>query len=154
MRVHHAPVAVLLAEHHGRAADEFLSAIMDVGGRRLLPRPLPSGAAMAPDHGHVLGDDSSEVERSPIARLHVLAIELPQPKPVIASVVGMAIEVEEHRLRCLAPDAIELLPVEARIGVDILRVQLQQLLAIALRAADQIPLGHFILPPSSVLLSD
>src|SRR5262245_13779450 len=42
MRVHHPPLAVLFAEHHGRARDELLVAVVDVLGRRLLAGPLPS----------------------------------------------------------------------------------------------------------------
>src|SRR6516165_4139116 len=108
MRVHHVPLAV----------------VVDALRRRLLAGPVAPGAAMAPDHGHVAGDDAAEVERRPVARLHVLSVELPEPEPVVASPVGVTVEIEEHRLGRLAPDRIELFPIEAGIGVDVIVVQL------------------------------
>src|SRR6516165_3350613 len=148
MRVHHVPLAVFLAEHHGRAGDEFLAVVVDALRRRLLAGPVAPGAAMAPDHGHVAGDDAAEVERRPVARLHVLSVELPEPEPVVASPVGVTVEIEEHRLGRLAPDRIELFPIEAGIGVDVIVVQLEQLLAIALRTAHEIGFGHSFPAPA------
>src|SRR5712691_5911161 len=145
MCMHHAPIATFLAKHHGRAGDEFVAAVMDVLRWRLLAGPIAPGAAMAPDHGHVAGNDPADVEWRPVARLHVSSIELPELEPVVASLIGMPIEIEEHRLRRLAPDRIELLPIESGVRIDIVRVQFQELLAIALRASDEIWLGHFLL---------
>src|SRR5262249_5758040 len=84
-RVHAAPAAGFLAEHHGRAGDELIAAVVDFLGRRRGAGPIAPGAAMAPDHRHVVGHDAAEVERRPIARLHVLPVEFPQPEPMLAS---------------------------------------------------------------------
>jgi hypothetical protein len=48
------------------------------------------------------------------------------------------VEVEEHCLQRLAPDRRELLPIEARIGVDVVGVQFEDALAIARGAADEV----------------
>src|SRR5258707_649369 len=79
MRVHDAPVARLLAEHHGRAGDELLAAVMDVLRRRRRAGPLALGAAMAPDDRHLVGNDAAAIERRPITRRDVLSVEFPQP---------------------------------------------------------------------------
>src|SRR5262245_53654544 len=142
MRVHDAPAADFLAEHHGRAGDELIAAVVDVLGRRRGAGPIAFGAAMAPDHRHVVGHDAAEVERRPVARLHVLPVEFPQPEPMFTSVVGVPVEVEEHRLGRRAPDRLELLPIEAGIGVDVVGVQLQDLLAVALGTADEVGFRH------------
>src|SRR6516162_4907606 len=144
MRVHDAPAAGFLAEHHGRAGDELFAAVVDVLGRRRRAGPMAFGAAMAPNHRHVFGHDAAEVERRPVARLHVLSVEFPQPDPMLAPFVGVPIEVEEHRLGRRAPDRLELSPIEAGVGVDVVGVQLQDLLAVALGAADEIGLRHFL----------
>src|SRR5262245_62755116 len=81
MRMHDAPAAGFLAEHHGRAGDELVAAVMDVLGRRRRAGPMALGAAMAPDHRHVVGHDAAKVERCPVARLHVLPVEFPQLEP-------------------------------------------------------------------------
>src|SRR6202023_2899025 len=81
--VHDAPAAGFLAEHHGRAADELVAAVVDILGRRRRARPMAFGAAMTPDHGDVVGHDAAEVERGPVARLHVLSVEFPQPDPML-----------------------------------------------------------------------
>src|SRR6185436_16123333 len=91
MRVHHPPLAVLLAEHHGRARDELLVAVIDVLGRWLRAGPLPPCVAMAPHHREVAGHHATDVERRPIGRRHVLAVEFPEPRPVVAGVVGVAV---------------------------------------------------------------
>src|SRR5215813_11014660 len=144
MRVHDAPAAGFLAEHHGRAGDELVAAVVDVLGRRRRAGPIAFGAAMAPNHRHVVGHDAAEVERRPVTRLHVLPVEFPQPEPMLASVVGVPIEVEEHRLGRRAPDRLELLPIEAGVGVDVVGVHLQDLLAVALGTADEIGFRHFL----------
>src|SRR5262249_55709345 len=95
MRVHHPPIAALLAEHHGRAGDELVAGVMDVLRRRLLADPVAPRAAVAPDHGHIVGHYAADVEWRPVAGLHILAVELPETEPVIASRVGVAVEVEE-----------------------------------------------------------
>src|SRR4051812_22412800 len=59
MRVHDAPLAGLLAEHHGGAGDEFIAAVMDILRRRLLAGPVAPGATMAPDHRHLVGHDTA-----------------------------------------------------------------------------------------------
>src|SRR5262245_19229739 len=147
MCVHHPPIAILLAEHHGRAGDELIARVVDVLRRRLLADPVAAGTAVAPDHGHVVGHHTADVERGPVARLHVLPIELPESEPVVASLVGVAVEVEEPRLRRLAPDRIEHLPIEAGIGVDVIGMQLENLLAVLFRAADEISFRHLLPAP-------
>jgi hypothetical protein len=97
---------------------------------------------MAPDDRQVIGDDAADIERGPVARRHVLPIELPQPKPMVATPVGVTVEIEEQRLGRLAPDRLELLPIETRIRVDIIGVQFQDLFAVALGTADEIGIGH------------
>src|SRR5262245_53382881 len=144
VRVHHPPIAALLAEYHGRSGDELVAGVMDVLRRRLLADPVAPGAAMAPHHGHVVGHDAADIERGPVARLHVLPVELPETEPVIAPPVGMAVEIEEQRLGRLAPDRIEHLPIKARIGVDVVRVNFENSLAVLLRAADEISFGHLL----------
>ena len=61
---------------------------------------------------------------------------------MLAAPVGMTVEIEEQRLGRLAPDRLELLPIETEIGVDIIGVQFQDLFAVALGTADEIGLGH------------
>src|SRR6266851_5582855 len=142
MHMHDPPIAVFLAEYHGRARDELVAAVVDVFRRRLLPGPIAPGAAMAPYHRHVVGHDAADIERRPVARLHVLPVIFPEPEPMLASFVGVAVEVEEPRLRRAAPDRIELLPVEAGVGVEVILVQLEDFLPIALRAADETGFRH------------
>src|SRR5215831_15396962 len=142
MCVDNAPTAGFLAKRHGGAGDELLAAVMNVLGRRHLSSPLAFGAAMTPDDRHVIGDDAADIERRPVTRRHVLPIEFPQPQPMLAALVGVAIEVEEGRFGRSAPDRLKLLPIEAGIGVDILGVQLEDLLAVVLGPADEIGLRH------------
>ncbi len=61
---------------------------------------------------------------------------------MLAAFVGMAVEVEEQRLGRLAPDRLELLPIEAGIGVDVVGMQLEDALAIARGAADEVRFRH------------
>src|ERR1700738_2937251 len=143
MRVHDVPFVRLLAEHHGRAGDEFIPAIVDVLRRRLRAGPIAPCAAVTPDNGEIGGDNAADVEGRPVARLYVLLVEFPQPKPMLAAVIGVPIEIEEGGFRRLAPERVELFPIEARIRIDIGLMQLDELRAIALRAADEICLGHF-----------
>src|SRR4029434_2940844 len=77
MGMHHAPLPLLLTEHHAGARDECRVVVVEVARRRLCAGPLPTGVAMAPHHGEIAGDDATDVEWRPIARLHVLPIELP-----------------------------------------------------------------------------
>src|SRR6516165_8147540 len=142
MRVYDAPFARFLAKHHGRTADEFIPAIVDVLRRRFLTGPIAPGAAVTPDHRKIVGDQAADIERRPVARRHVLAVELPQPEPMLAAVIGVAIEIEKGGLRRLAPERIELFTIEAQIRVDIGFMQLDELRAITLRAADEICLRH------------
>src|SRR5438105_7483964 len=142
MRVHDAPFAGFLAKDHGRAGDELLATVMDVLRRRRHAGPFAVGAAMAPDDRHLVGDNAADVERRPIARRHVLSVEFPQPKPMLAAVIGVAVQVEEHRLGRPAPDRLELLPIEAGIGVDVVGVQIEDPLAVMRGAADEIGLRH------------
>src|SRR3954462_8216053 len=67
IRVHDAPLAVLLAEHHGGAGDEFVAAVMDLLRGRPLPGPVAPGGTMAPDHPHLMGPDPADIERRPVA---------------------------------------------------------------------------------------
>src|SRR5438094_9699894 len=142
MRVHDAPIAAFIAKDHGRAGDELLAPVMDVLWRRRRAGPFALRAAMAPDDCHLVADNTADVERRPIARCHVLSVELPQPKPILAAFIGVAVQVEEHRLGRPAPDRLELLPIEAVNGVDLVGVQLEDPLAVARGAADEIGLRH------------
>ncbi len=119
MRVHHAPCAVLLAERHGRARDELGVVVVDVLRRRLLAGPLPPRLAMAPHHRELAGDYAADVERRPVGRQHLLAVELPQPDPVLAAAVSVPVQIEERRLGGRAEQRLQVLPVEPRIDVDV-----------------------------------
>src|SRR6516164_4890323 len=120
---------------------------MDVFRWRLATRPFAFGAPMAPEHRHVVGYDATEIERCPVARANVLLVKLPQPYPMIATTIGVAVKIEEHRLGCRAPDRGELPPIETGIGIDVIRVKLEDLLTITLRSTDQIVVGHGLLAP-------
>src|SRR3954468_5418955 len=85
MRVHDAPLAGLLAEHHGGAGDEFVAAVMDILRRRLLAGPVALGATMGPAPAHRVEHPPADIERRPVARVHILSVELPQPEPVVSS---------------------------------------------------------------------
>jgi hypothetical protein len=63
---------------------------------------------------------------------------------MLAPLVGVPIEVEEHRLGRRAPDRLELVPIEAGVRLDVVVVQFQDLLSVALGAADKIGLRHFL----------
>src|SRR5438093_5249830 len=106
MGMHHAPLPSLLAEHHAGAREECRVVVVDVARRRLCAGPLPTGVAMAPHHGEIAGDDATDVAWRPIARLHVLTVELPQTRPVCAAVVGVAVEIEKCRLGRRAEDRL------------------------------------------------
>src|SRR5262245_52794406 len=95
MRMHPAPLPLLLAEHHAGARDELRVVVVEVARRRLRAGPLSAGVTMAPYDGEIAGNDATDIERRPIARLHVLTVELLQLRPVVAAVVGVAIEVEK-----------------------------------------------------------
>src|SRR3954466_10614998 len=69
MRVHHAPLAGLLAEHHGGAGDEFVAAVMDILRRRVVAGPVAPGATMAPPPRHLVGYAPADIERRPVARV-------------------------------------------------------------------------------------
>src|SRR5438477_11384137 len=103
---------------------------MDIQSRQRRAGPLALGAAMAPDDRHLVGNDAADIERRPITRRDVFSVEFPQPKPMLAALVGVAVEVEEQRLGRLAPDRLELLPIEAGVGVEIVGMQLEDALAI------------------------
>src|SRR5580704_11017924 len=128
MRVDDPPVARLLAECHGRTRDEILT----VGPRwtGLITEPFGAGVALAPDHREIAVDDAADIERSPIAAHDIILVVLPQPRPLLAALVGMAIEVEEHGLRRAAPDFLQLLPIEAGVGIEVLVHALEQAAAI------------------------
>ena len=97
---------------------------------------------MAPDHCEVVGHDPADVEWGPIAAGDVLLIELPQPGPLLAALVGMAVQVEEDTLRCAAPEVRQLLPVEPGIDFEIFVQALEQAPAVARGAANQLVLVH------------
>src|SRR5947208_1458270 len=111
-------------------------ALAGAGLREMRVHDAPIVGFLAKDHGR------AGVERRPIARRHVLSVEFPQPKPMLAAFIGVAVQVEEHRLGRLAPDRLEFLPIEAGIGVDVVGVQLEDPLAVARGAADEIGLRH------------
>ncbi len=73
-----------------------------------------------------------------IAGLHVLHVELPQSGPVLAALVGVAIEVEIGRLWRCAEDRIQIFPVEPRIHIDVLLMQPEDLLPVLVGAANQL----------------
>src|SRR6202162_4760347 len=109
MHVHDAPIALLLAEHHRRTGD-MLGAVAARPGRRLSADPVGFGMPVTSIDGKSAGNDAADVERRPIAAGHVLLIKLPEPGPVLAALVGVAIEVEEHAFRGAAPDLRQRLP--------------------------------------------
>src|SRR5438067_11539920 len=92
---------------------------------------------MAPDHRELVGYDPADVEWRPIAAGDILLIELPQPGPMLAALIGVAVEVEEHRLRRTAPDVLQRHPVEPGIDVEVLMHAFEQAALIVRRAADQ-----------------
>src|SRR5205814_4336416 len=106
------------AEHHRRTRDEFGVVVIDIFWRRLLAGPLPPRLAVAPHDAEIAGHDAADVERRPIGRSDVLAIELPEPNPVVAAVVGVAVEIEVDRVRRRTVDRRETLPIEAGVHVD------------------------------------
>src|SRR3954471_8377851 len=67
MRVHDAPLAVLLAEHHGGVVVNSAAAEMNILRRRLLAGPVALGATMAPHDRHLVGQDPADIERRPVA---------------------------------------------------------------------------------------
>ena len=79
-------------------------------------RSTGAGSCDGPHHGEFVADHAADVVRRPVARLHVLCVELPQVGPVLATPVGVAVQVEEHGLRGRAPDRLQFLPVEARFA--------------------------------------
>src|SRR5690242_15725061 len=103
MDVHDPPVAQFLAEYHRRARNE-LGAVASRRGWWLLADPFRFGVPLAPDDCEVIGDDPADIERRPIAARDVALVELPQPRPMLAALVGVAIEVEKNRVRCGTPD--------------------------------------------------
>ena len=95
---------------------------MEVARWRLGADPLPTGVAMAPHHGEIAGDDAPDVEGRPRARLHVLPVELPQTRPVVAAVVGVTVEIEKGRLGRRAEERLQVLPIKPGIHVEVLRM--------------------------------
>src|SRR5438045_4523674 len=110
--VHHAPVSVFLAEYHRRARD-VLVAVPARTHRRFLTDPIRASVAMAPDHRQLIRDDAADVKRGPIAARDVVLIELPEPRPMRAAVIGVAVEVEEHGLRHAAAQILQRLAIAA-----------------------------------------
>src|SRR5438270_9981536 len=137
MHVDNAPVSALLAEYHRRARD-VLIAVPARPHRRLLPDPIRAGVAMAPDHRQLVRDDAADVKRGPIAARDVLLIELPEPCPMRAAVISVAVEVEEHGLRHAAPQILQRLPIEAGVDIEVFVQSFQQTPAVLRRAADQL----------------
>src|SRR5205823_6325208 len=97
MHMDNAPVHVLLAEYHCRARDVLVAVAARTHGR-FLTNPIRAGVAMAPDNRQLIRHDAANVKRSPIAARDVLLVELPEPCPMRAAVISVAIEVEEHGL--------------------------------------------------------
>src|SRR5262249_5931608 len=67
MGMHHAPLPLLLAEHHAGARDECRVVVVEVARRRLGAGPLPTGVARAPHHSEIARDDAPEGTGAPIA---------------------------------------------------------------------------------------
>ena len=76
----------------------------------------------------------------PVAARDVVLVELPQPRPMLAALVGMAVEVEKHRFWRGAPDVLQFDPVEAGVDIEVLVHPFEDALAVGGRSADQ-PLG-------------
>src|SRR5215475_14044750 len=142
MGMYHAPLPLLLAEHHAGARDECRVVVVEVARRRLLAGPLPTGVAMAPHHGEIAGDDATNVEGRPIARLHVLPVELPQTCPVVAAVVGVAVEIEKGRLGRWAEERLQVLPIKPGIHVEVLLMQRENGLSVFGGAPNQTCFTH------------
>ena len=132
--MHHAPVSVFLAEYHRRARD-VLVAVPARTHRRFLTDPIRASVAMAPDHRQLIRDDAADVKRGPIAARDVVLIELPEPRPMRAAVIGVAVEIEEDAGRIVAPDPAQGLRVERPVRNQIAAVELQQALPVAVRPA-------------------
>ena len=115
----------------------MLGAIAPRDGRRLAADPVRFCVAMAPQDREVVRHDPADVERGPIGARDILLVELPQPRPVLPAVVGMAIEVEEHSFRRAAPDILQLDPVKPGVGVEVFVHTFEQPTAIFRRTADQ-----------------
>src|SRR5467141_2868696 len=118
MHVHDAPVTRFLAEQHRRARDERNAVSPRLWGR-VPTDPFRLRAPFAPDDGEIVRYDAAEVEWRPITAPDVRLIELPQPGPLLAALVGVTVQVEKNCLRCAAPDVLQLSPVEAGIGLEI-----------------------------------
>jgi hypothetical protein len=120
MGVDHAPLSIVLAEDHRRAGNELRIVVVYVARRRHFARPLPPGLAMAPDDREIICDCATNVIGRPITGLHVLPVELPKPGPVVATIVGMTIEIEVSCLGLRTENWLEVSPIEARIEVELL----------------------------------
>src|SRR5215470_2083128 len=131
MHVHDAPVACFLAEHHRRARDER-NAVPPRLWRRVSTDPFRLGMPFAPDDGEIVRYDAAEVEWRPIAASDVRLIELPQPGPVLATLVSVTVQVEKNCLPRAAPDVLQLVPVETGIGLEIFVHALQDARSIRL----------------------
>ena len=64
-------------------------------------------------------DHAADIEWCPRARFHVLAVELPQPDPMVPAVIGMSVEIEKRRFGGARPDRLQPDPIEACVDVDI-----------------------------------
>src|SRR5205814_3398302 len=123
--MHYAPVSVFLAEYHRRARD-MLVAVPARTHRRFLTDPIRASVAMAPDHRQLVRDDAADVKRRPIAARDVLLIELPEPRPMRAAVISMAVEVEEHSVRHAAPQIVQRFPIEPAVDIEVFVQSFQQ----------------------------
>lgn len=136
VHVDYAPFAAFLAEHHRRTRDEIL-VCMALARTRVATDPTQLGLAMAPGDGDVHTNDSADVVRNPLPSRHMLLVILPQLHPVIAAIVGVTVEVEEHGLGRTAPQLVaQGLPIEFRIGLKVRLLLREHLFAVACAAAD------------------
>src|SRR5215472_4963447 len=96
---------------------------------------------MTPDDGQIIGHRAADVIGRPIRGLNVLPVEPPKLTPVLAAMVGMAIEIEVSCLGGRTENGLKVLPIEPRIEIEVLFVEFQYFLTVFLRASDK-RLGH------------
>ena len=90
-----------------------------------------------PNNRELVRDDAADVERRPVAALYVGLIELPQPRPVLDALVGVAVQVEENGFRGGAPQLGQMAPVETGIDAEVFVHAFDHALPVGFRAADE-----------------
>ena len=125
------PVAVRLAHvHHGRAI--VLRTVARFGPNPLFVAP----ALIREHHRHVAVDGDAQIAGGvALVPLKARAIEIPHRQPVLAAVVLVTVQVDEHVLRIVAPPLPQMVIVDHIVGDQQLVVQRQDALLIGRRAA-------------------